>query len=47
MDPQFHAACGAVNMIPTFMKGDAFHKFLEAKQASLAKVVKEMNLAGN
>ncbi len=47
VDPQFHAACGAVNMVPTFMKGEAFRAFLEAKQASLAKVVKEMNLAGN
>lgn len=45
-DPQFQAACGAVNMIPVFMKGDAFRKFLDEKQASLAKVVKEMNLGG-
>jgi putative tricarboxylic transport membrane protein len=46
-DPQFKAACAAVNMVPTFMKGDAFKAFLAEKQASLAKVVKEMNLASN
>ena len=46
-DPQFQAACAAVNMVPTFMKGDAFRSFLAEKQASLARIVKEMNLATN
>jgi tripartite-type tricarboxylate transporter receptor subunit TctC len=44
VDPQFKAACAAVNMVPNFMRGDAYRTFLANKQASLAKVVKEMGL---
>jgi tripartite-type tricarboxylate transporter receptor subunit TctC len=43
-DPGFLKASGAVNMVPAFMRGDAYRTFLANKQASLAKVVQEMGL---
>ncbi len=46
-DPGFKQACAAVDMVPVFMKGEEFKKFLAEKQDSLAKVVKEMGLASN
>jgi len=43
-DPQFKAACAAVNMVPDFRKGDAFKTFLTQEEEMLRKIVKEMKL---
>ena len=44
-DPQFKAACAAVNMVPNFIAGDAYKSFLASKEEILRKIVKEMKLA--
>jgi putative tricarboxylic transport membrane protein len=44
-DPQFKAACAAVNMVPYFLAGDAYKSFLASKEEALRKIVKEMKLA--
>ncbi len=44
-DPQFKAACAAVNMVPYFLAGDAYKSFLATKEEALRKIVKEMKLA--
>lgn len=44
-DPQFKAACAAVNMVPHFLAGDAYKSFLATKEEALRKIVKEMKLA--
>jgi putative tricarboxylic transport membrane protein len=44
-DPQFKAACAAVNMVPNFLRDDAYKSFLASKEEALRKIVKEMKLA--
>jgi len=44
-DPQFKAACAAVNMVPHFLAGDTYKSFLATKEEALRKIVKEMKLA--
>jgi putative tricarboxylic transport membrane protein len=46
-DPQFKQACATVNMVPVLMRGEEFRSFLAKKQASLARIAKEMGLASN
>ncbi len=43
-DPQFKAACAAVNMVPHFLAGDFYKSFLATKEDALRKIVKEMKL---
>ena len=43
-DPQFKAACAAVNMVPDFKRGDAFKTFLTKEEEMLRKIAKEMKL---
>jgi tripartite-type tricarboxylate transporter receptor subunit TctC len=43
-DPQFQAACAAVNMVPDFKRGDAFKTFLAQEDELLRKIAKEMKL---
>lgn len=43
-DPQYRAACAAINMVPEYKRGDGYKSFLAAKEEILRKIVKEMNL---
>ncbi len=43
-DPQFKAACAAINMVPDFRRGEAFKTFLAQEEDLLRKVAKEMKL---
>jgi tripartite-type tricarboxylate transporter receptor subunit TctC len=44
-DPQFKAACAAVNLVSEFRRGDALKAMLAQQEESLRKIAKEMNLA--
>jgi putative tricarboxylic transport membrane protein len=44
-DPQYRAACAAINMVPEYKRGDVYKSFLAAKEKILREIVKEMNLA--
>jgi tripartite-type tricarboxylate transporter receptor subunit TctC len=43
-DPQHKAACGALNMVPYFLRGDAYKSFLAKEEDLLRKIAKEMKL---
>jgi putative tricarboxylic transport membrane protein len=43
-DPQHKAACAALNMVPDFMRGDAYKAFLAKEEDMLRKIAKEMKL---
>ncbi len=43
-DPQFKAACAAVNMVPDFKRDDVFKTFLVKEEDMLRKIAKEMKL---
>jgi tripartite-type tricarboxylate transporter receptor subunit TctC len=43
-DPQFLQASAAINMVPQFKRDQEFKTFLDAEEAALRKIAKEMNL---